>query len=99
MNIILFTTQRGWQRQLDLKNPITAILVSCVLALVTGSIFGAGFALATMRSDPMAARVSESLDAQRQDVTALKRSLHEQLDALAVRVGQVQAHVIRLNVL
>jgi murein DD-endopeptidase MepM/ murein hydrolase activator NlpD len=99
MNIILFTTQRGWQRQLDLKHPITAILVSGVLALVAVSIFAAGFAVATMRADPMAARVGETLDAQRQDVTALKRSMHEQLDALAVRVGQVQAHVIRLNVL
>ena len=99
MNIILFTTQRGWQRQLDLKHPITAILVSCVLALVAGSIFAAGFAVATMRADPMAERVGDTLDAQRQDVTALKRSMHEQLDALAVRVGQVQAHVIRLNVL
>lgn len=99
MNIILFTTQRGWQRQLDLKRPLTAVLVACVVALVTGSIFAAGFAVATMRSDPMASRVSESLDTQRQDLSALKRSMHEQLDALAVRVGQVQAHVIRLNVL
>ena len=39
----------------------------------------------------------ESLSAQRADLTEIKRSLHEQLDALAVRVGQVQAHVIRMT--
>jgi len=101
MNIIFFTKQRGWQRQLDLdlKRPVTAALFACALALVVGSIFAAGFAAATLRSDPMAAQVGQSLESQRGDLVAIKRSLHEQLDALAVRVGQVQAHVIRLNVL
>src|SRR4030095_6231140 len=99
MNIILLTKQRGWQRQLDLRRPATAALAACALALCIVSIFGAGFAFATLRADPMASRVGESLSAQRADLTEIKRSLHEQLDALAVRVGQVQAHVIRLNVL
>ena len=46
MNIIFFTKQRGWQRQLDLdlKRPVTAALFACALALVVGSIFAAGFA-------------------------------------------------------
>jgi murein DD-endopeptidase MepM/ murein hydrolase activator NlpD len=74
-------------------------VVSCALALVLGSVFAAGFAAAAMRTDPMASRVNETLASQRQDLAALKRTMHEQLDALAVRVGQVQAHVIRLNVL
>jgi murein DD-endopeptidase MepM/ murein hydrolase activator NlpD len=99
MNIILFTKRRGWQRQYDLRRPLTAILFSGLLALVLGSAFAAGLAAAGLRADPMASRVGESLKAQREDVGALRRSLHEQLDALAVRVGQVQAHVIRLNAL
>jgi septal ring factor EnvC (AmiA/AmiB activator) len=99
MNIILFTRQRGWQRQLDLRRPATALGTACAVALVLVSTFAAGFAVATMRADPMAARVAESIEAQRADVSEIRRSLHDQLDALAVRVGQVQAHVIRLNVL
>ena len=99
MNIILLTKERGWQRQLDLRRPATAVLTACALTLILASIFAAGFAFATLRADPMAARVGETLSAQRADLAEIKRSLHEQLDALAVRVGQVQAHVIRLNVL
>jgi murein DD-endopeptidase MepM/ murein hydrolase activator NlpD len=99
MNIILLTKRRGWQRQIDLRRPLTAIVVAGALALVFGSVFSAGFAVAMRQAHPMASRVSEDLQAQRGELERLERSLHEQLDALAVRVGQVQAHVIRLNVL
>jgi hypothetical protein len=87
MNIILLTKERGWQRQLDLRRPATAVLTACALTLILASIFAAGFAFATLRADPMAARVGETLSAQRADLAEIKRSLHEQLDALAVRVG------------
>ena len=100
MNIILFTKERRvWQRQIDLKRPATAVVASSLLALVIGGLFGAGFAAATWRADRTAAQVSANLEQQREDLGELKSSLQEQLDALAVRVGQVQAHVIRLNVL
>jgi murein DD-endopeptidase MepM/ murein hydrolase activator NlpD len=99
MNIILFTRRRGWQRQIDLHRPFTAILAACLLALLFGAIYYTGYSAGVDRTDPMAVSVNESIETQREELVALRRSLHEQLDALAVRVGQVQAHVIRLNVL
>jgi murein DD-endopeptidase MepM/ murein hydrolase activator NlpD len=99
MNIILFTRRRGWQLQLDLRRPPTALAAACMLVLVVGAVFSAGFAVAMRHTDPVASRVGENLETQREELTALKRTMHEQLDALAVRVGEVQGHVIRLNVL
>jgi murein DD-endopeptidase MepM/ murein hydrolase activator NlpD len=99
MNVILFTTRRAWQRRIDLGRPVTAIVAACALTLVIGCVFAAGFVAAMWHADHTAANVSASLQAQRKDLGDIRGSLQEQLDALAVRVGQVQAHVIRLNVL
>ena len=99
MNVILFTTRGSWQRRLDLGRPATAIAAACSLALVIGCVFGAGFAAAMWGADRTAVRVSANLEQQRKDLGDIRSSQQEQLDALAVRVGQVQAHVIRLNVL
>lgn len=99
MNIILFSRRRGCQLQLDLRRPPTALAAACMVVLLAGTVFSAGFAVAMRHHDPVATKVGERLEEQRRELTALKRQMNEQIDALAMRVGEVQGHVIRLNVL
>lgn len=70
-----------------------------MVVLLAGAVFSAGFAVAMRHHDPVATKVGERLEEQRRELTALKRQMNEQIDALAMRVGEVQGHVIRLNVL
>jgi len=100
MNVIVFSKRLGRARQFELNRPMAMTILLGVAAVILGSVFYLGIHLGQTRSP--AAHVVKwgaTLEAQRLEIMAAKRELQERLDALATRVGQMSAHVIRLDAL
>ena len=103
MNIIVFTKHRGSSRQFDLKHPTTlAGFVGLAVAAV-GVLFTSGFLIAANRHqvtpDQRIIELEATIDSQRREIDNTRLKAQENLEALAVRVGRMQAHVIRLDAL
>jgi murein DD-endopeptidase MepM/ murein hydrolase activator NlpD len=103
MNVIVFSKRIGRARQIELTRPFAlTVTVALVLAIVGGAFFaGLGLGARGLMAEPAAHVVewSQTLDSQRLQVLETKRQLQEKLDALASRVGLMNAHVIRLDAL
>ncbi len=103
MNIIFFAKNSGSSQQFDLKQPRTlASLVSICVAIV-GVLFACGYLLAANRHhvdpDQRIIELQATIDGQRREIDNTRLKAQENLEALAVRVGRMQAHVIRLDAL
>ena len=101
MNVIVFSRRLGRARQFELGRPVAlTVTIAVVVALLSGVLF-AGVQLGRSGVLPTA-QVGDwgtTLEKQRLQVIDAKRDLQERLDALASRVGQMNAHVIRLDAL
>jgi septal ring factor EnvC (AmiA/AmiB activator) len=101
MNVIFFSHQHGRARQFDLRSPAIVTAALAVTLLVVGLAFAAGSLVGARFAGPdgQLANWSEDLAAQRADIEDARRLLQQKVDALAMRVGQMNAHVIRLDAL
>ena len=103
MNIIFITGRRGRARQLHITHPvvlawITAGISAIVVAgMVGGYKMGRNVTLAvpSERLDSMQAEIRR----QRTEVDAAREDGVRTIDALAVRLAELNAHVVRLNAL
>jgi murein DD-endopeptidase MepM/ murein hydrolase activator NlpD len=103
MNVILFSRRLGRARQIELGRPLAVTMMIAAFlfffggALVVGVQIGRGGFV----SNPVGQVVEwrGKLEAQSAQILDAKRDLQERLDALAGRVGQMNAHVIRLDAL
>lgn len=103
MNVIVFSKRIGRARQIELTRPFALTVTIAVVAAILGGAFLAGLGLGArgLMNEPAAhvTEWSQSLEEQRLQVLEAKRQLQEKLDALASRVGLMNAHVIRLDAL
>jgi murein DD-endopeptidase MepM/ murein hydrolase activator NlpD len=103
MNVIIFSKRDGHARHLSL--PPLALLCVVVAALaILGGAFGAGWTLnrgATTGGLALgqAAHWSQILEKQRDEIADLKRQMQARADAIAIQIGDMKAHVIRLDAL
>src|SRR5688572_14320059 len=103
MNIIWFSRAAGQARQLNLAHPITLGLVGVLVLGILGTAFALGIqlgqrsgkALVRVDSGQWVAAVSE----EKRELANLKQLMQERVDAMAMRLGEVNAHVIRLDAL
>jgi Peptidase family M23 len=103
MNVIVFSKRLGRARQFELGKPLAlTVAISALLVILSGALL-AGFQLG--RSGTGSSEVgqvgewSATLQEQSEQVAATRQELQQRLDALASRVGQMNAHVIRLDAL
>lgn len=103
MQLIVLSRDRGHVGQIDLRRPKIWLGTCCLaLALVAAAFYGGFKAAANYGVTTPADEVAlwrESLDAQRAQVSEAKQATQEYLDALALRLGKLNAHVIRLDAL
>jgi murein DD-endopeptidase MepM/ murein hydrolase activator NlpD len=101
MNIIVFG-RGGTTRSLNLFGTFGFFLGFFVLA-VAGAGFAGGMLLGGFSADtaPVAEieQLRKQLDVQQRQFVALRGGAREEMDALAIRVGELNANVIRLNAL
>jgi len=103
MNVIFLSRREGKARQLNLGRPLTL----SIIAGFTLSVLGAAFALGMQWGLGSHARVALGdtarfgtlLAEQKVQIADLKQQLQLRVDAMAMRLGEVNAHVIRLDAL
>jgi murein DD-endopeptidase MepM/ murein hydrolase activator NlpD len=101
MNIIIRAKPAGAPRSLNLSGwqvLVIALLVFFILpaaALYAGKIIGAGAGGELMLSSEW----KTDIDRNRQEIERLSRKAHEDLNAMSVRLAQLQAQAIRINAL
>lgn len=103
MNILLVSKHLGGSTCLCLtRGKLAAIAASLFLAVPTVALYG-GYMLgkehAEVSPEVLAAAVSQEIEEQRSEVLAAKRAAQDDLNALTLRLGKMQAHVIRLDAL
>lgn len=103
MNVILFLHRgdRAWR--LNLTQPLAAAAISLAAVALVGGVFSLGLHLGE-RSELAAIGDSprewtRTFGRQQAEISDLRKQLQQRVDALAARVGQVNAHVIRLDAL
>jgi murein DD-endopeptidase MepM/ murein hydrolase activator NlpD len=103
MNIIVFNRDQGRARQFDLRSPVFLAIALSVALLLFGSVFAAGSWIGAQWAETQPARQlskwAAELGSQREQVEAARKVLQQNVDDLAIRVGQMNAHVIRLDAL
>ena len=103
MNVILLSKREGRARQLDLARPLTLTVLASVVVAFLGSAFALGLQLGRgnharlVLSDTV--RFGTMLAEQKKQIAELKQQLQLRVDAMAMRLGEVNAHVIRLDAL
>lgn len=103
MNVIIFSKRDGHARQLNLPPIALAGVILAVLVIVGGA-FGAGMSLghgggASGLPLGQTAHWSQVLAKQRAEIADLKRQMQVRADAIAIQLGDMKAHVIRLDAL
>jgi murein DD-endopeptidase MepM/ murein hydrolase activator NlpD len=101
MNLILFSQREGRARQLNLAHPVALGVVGVLALGILGTAFALGMKLGQKSGasfgEGESAQWAQVLTDQRRQIADLKSQLQERVDAMAVRIGQMNAHVIRLD--
>ena len=103
MNVIFLSKREGKARQLNLAHPLTLSLIGAFVLVVLSSAFMLGVQLGrdghgrVMSGDAL--QLGGVLAQQKQQISELKQQLQLRIDAMAMRLGEVNAHVLRLDAL
>lgn len=90
MNLIFFSRRQGQARHLQLTHPVTLALASVAGLAVLGATFALGVSLGSRGLDRRA---------QLMELGSLRQQVQDRVDAMSVRVGELNAHVVRLDAL
>ena len=103
MNVILLSRREGRARHFNLAHPLTLSVVASLGLAILGGAFALGLQLGRgsherlVLSDTL--RLGAILAQQKQQIAELKQQLQLRVDAMAMRLGEMNAHVIRLDAL
>lgn len=102
MNLIVFCRSTRGTRHFSLSSGLLVGLAVSVVAILTAS-FGLGYGMARSRGFVSGAEqvggLEQQIADQRASVAEARTNAQDRIDALAVRLGTLNAHVIRLNAL
>src|SRR5450432_731210 len=103
MNVIFVGRKSGRVKQFDLRHPVVVALAFILVLGIVGGAFSVGIGLGArhVASGSINQLGSWSADLLRQkaQIEDVRRALQEKVNALAMRVGQLNANVIRLDAL
>jgi murein DD-endopeptidase MepM/ murein hydrolase activator NlpD len=103
MQIIFLSKQRGPLGLLRFDNFAVRLVAVCLTLGAMAAVFYGGYVTASRYgiANPSAevAGWRADLDSQRENLAATRETLQKSVDALALRLGQMNAHVIRLDAL
>lgn len=103
MQLILLSKGRGHLGHVRLSSSRTLLGIATLVVTICASAFYGGITAARVfglgQSGAQAAEWREEIAQQQAVVDATQRSLQQNLDALSLRLGQMNAHVVRLDAL
>ena len=103
MNVVVFGKGFGKPRQFSLTGRAAAGLVTLFAGCLCAAAFAGGFWYSSMTGSGVsleeARTMTTQLDAERAAIETIRQQTEDTLDALAIRIGQMNARVIRLDAL
>ncbi len=103
MNIVLMTRSKGYSGLVTLCKKKLLALILGVFVILPGALLYAGYSvgISHMRANPdeLAVAMQSELDVQRLQISEVTRTAEENMNALALKLGQLQSHVIRIDAL
>jgi murein DD-endopeptidase MepM/ murein hydrolase activator NlpD len=100
MNLQLVASRAGRTSEFDLSEPRNLLVAAGLVLLAVAGIFIAGIQLGRFMEGPLqGSAIEREMDEQRLAINAARQTLVGQIDALAQRVGALNAHLIRLDAL
>jgi murein DD-endopeptidase MepM/ murein hydrolase activator NlpD len=90
MNLIFFSRRQGQARHLHLTHPVTLAIAGVMALGLLAAVFALGMRLGS---------TGISSRAQLAELGQLRQKVQDRIDAMSVRVGELNAHVIRLDAL
>jgi murein DD-endopeptidase MepM/ murein hydrolase activator NlpD len=103
MNVIFVGRKSGRVKQFDLRHPVIIAAAVLVVVGIVGTAFSIGMGLGARHGSgnpiDQLGNWSAELLKQKAQIEDTKRVLQEKVNALAMRVGQMNANVIRLDAL
>ena len=103
MNVVIFGKGFGKPRQISLSGKKAALSAVAIMCVVSGVGFGGGYWYSAKTGSGVSASelagLTGELQKQRQTITDIRQGSEDTLDALAIRIAQMNARVIRLDAL
>ena len=103
MNVIVFSKRMGRARQFEIDRTHAVATVAGFLLALMGLAFFVGLLFARnpvgLESSAQVLEWSREIEQQRAEIVESRKDLQDRLDAMARRVGQMSAEVIRLEAL
>src|SRR5512135_1453766 len=100
MNFKITSSRTGKVREVDFARPRTLVATALVALAVASMLFGAGLGVGSYIAGPLRnEQLARALDAERLEIDAARSQLQGKVDAIASRVGMMNAHLIRLDAL
>jgi murein DD-endopeptidase MepM/ murein hydrolase activator NlpD len=90
MNLIFFSRRQGQARHLNLTHPVTLGVMGVLAVGLLATSFAIGMRMGTRGLDSRA---------QLAEIGSLRQQVQDRVDAMSIRVGEMNAHVIRLDAL
>ena len=101
MNVVIFGMGFGRTRQISLSGPLAGLAAGIVAVVVMGAGFAGGHWFSSMTGSGVSSSELESLTrqvaAQKETIQAIRQGNEDTLDALAIRIAQMNARMIRLD--
>jgi murein DD-endopeptidase MepM/ murein hydrolase activator NlpD len=104
MNLIWFSAREARALQFNLAHPA----VLAILGVLVLGILGTAFALGVKLGERTGKRINQThataafngaLDDEKREIEELRAKLKDRVDAMALRLGTINAHILRLNAL
>lgn len=103
MNVVIFGKGLGKPRQINLTGRVCALLILLAGGTLASGAFLSGYLYSSLNGSGVsfddASELEAKLAAEREAIEAVRQQAEDELDALAIRIGQMNARVIRLDAL
>ena len=103
MNVVIFGKGLGKPRQLNLSGISAGVVAIACAGLVSAMGFVGGYWYSSQTGSGLraseVAQVADELQKQRENIDVIRQDNEDTLDALAIRVAQMNARIIRLDAL
>jgi murein DD-endopeptidase MepM/ murein hydrolase activator NlpD len=103
MNVVIFGKSFGKARGLNLSGPRAMAFLIASIALVGTLGFGVGYGVSWLTgsgvSNATVVELQQELQQQREQIESIRQGHEDTVDAMAVRVAQMNARIIRLDAL
>ena len=103
MNLIWFSGRVGRARQFSLEHPATLAILGVLVLAILGTAFALGMRLGERTGNAIRTRstsaFSGALSDEKREISQLRTQLQDRVDAMAMRLGAINAHILRLNAL